>query len=223
MNFQEDVVSKIGNLTVLNMGEIIANIDSREISLVTGGDGEDIILLLPTLGDNFVSSGAGDDILVGNGGDDTLNGGEGDDLIASLSGNDSLSGGRGNDTLTGGGVSFTNDLLLVTVDTSGIDTLTGGEGEDLFVLGGRSSTISKEAETDIIYYDEAGNKDYALITDFNKIEDTINLGGATSDYHLGSSRNDLPAGTALYQDGELIAIIQGSSQLSLEDSYFQGN
>ena len=206
------------NLTVLNIAAIIANIDSREISLVTGG--QDIILLFPASEDSSVYSGAGDDILVGSLGDNTLDGGEGDDLIAGLGGNDSLSGGRGNDTLTGGGVSFLNDRLFVTVDTSGIDTLTGGLGEDLFVLGGESSTIATEAKKDIIHYDEAGNNDYALITDFNKIEDTINLGGAISDYHLGSSPNGLPIGTALYQDEELIAIIQGSSQLSLEESYF---
>ncbi len=210
------------NLTVLNIAAIIANIDSREISLVTGGDGQDIIILLPASEANSVSSGSGDDILVGNLDDNTLDGEEGDDLIAGLGGNDSLSGGKGNDTLTGGGVSFLNDRLFVTVDTSGIDTLTGGLGEDLFVLGGESSTISTEAKTAIIYYDEAGNNDYALITDFNKIEDTINLGGAISDYYLGSSPNGLPIGTAIYQDEELIAIIQGSSQLSLEESYFQG-
>ena len=212
----------IVDLTGLDMRAIIANIDDDRISLKEGNE-RDIIFFSSVVSDNSVSSGGGDDILVGNGGDDTLDGGEGDDLIAGLGGNDSLSGGTGDDTLTGGGVSFTNDRLFITVDTSGIDTLTGGIGRDLFVLGGRSSTTSAEAETDIIHYDEAGNNDYALITDFNKTEDTINLGGATSDYYLGSSPNGLPAGTALYQDSELIAIIQGSSQLSLEDSYFQGS
>ena len=71
-------------LTVLNMGAIIANIDSRKISVVTGGDGQDIIILLPASENSSVYSGAGDDILVGNLDNNTLDGGEGDDLIAGL-------------------------------------------------------------------------------------------------------------------------------------------
>lgn len=195
----------------------MANISSS--SLLLDGQGINNIILFPGQ-DNSVSSGGGNDILVGSQDNDTLNGGDGNDIVAGLGGNDYLLGGGGNDTLTGGGISFMNESLFVTVDSSGIDTLTGGSGADHFVIGGQSLN---EAETDIIHYDEAGNNDYALITDFNKLEDTINLGGNKNNYHLGSSPTNLPTGTALYQGGELVAIIQGSSQLSLDESYFQGS
>ena len=209
--------------TILMRGDLGATITNTIISdtPIDGGGGNDVIVSPD--GNNSVSGGAGDDILVGSEDNDTLNGGEGNDIIAGVGGNDSLLGEEGNDTITGGGVSFINDSLFVTEDASGMDTLTGGIGEDLFVLGGQSSPLSAEGETVIIHYDEAGNDDYALITDFNAIEDTINLGGATSDYHLGSPPTNLPAGTALYRGDELIAIIQGSSPLSLDESYFQGS
>ncbi|MGK7938019.1 MAG: calcium-binding protein [Xenococcaceae cyanobacterium] len=208
---------KINSLMIVDIGAIMANASSS--NLLLDGQGVNNIILFPGQ-DNPFFSGAGDDILVGSQNNNTLNGGEGNDIVAGLGGNDYLLGGGGNDTVTGGGISFMNDSLFITVDSSGIDTLTGGSGADLFVIGGQSLN---EAETAIIHYDEAGNNDYALITDFNKLEDTINLGGAKSNYHLGSSPNNLPTGTALYLGSELIAIIQGSSQLSLDDSYFQGS
>ncbi|MBE9168975.1 hypothetical protein IQ238_16125 [Pleurocapsales cyanobacterium LEGE 06147] len=181
--------------------------------------GEGNIIIFDMDGDNSLTGGPGDDILVGGKEDDTLEGGEGNDILVGIDGNDYISGGKGDDTLTGGGINFVNDTLFVTLDTSGIDTLSGGQGADLFVLGGNSQTQSEI----VIHYDEAGNDDYALITDFNLDEDKIFLGGSKNDYRLGSSPNDLPVGTALYREDELIAIIQGSSELSLNESYFQGS
>jgi serralysin len=195
-------------------GLLVTNISSNDVSI--DGGGEDDIIFADD-GDTSLASGAGDDILGGSEGDNILTGQEGNDIVAGLGGSDDLRGGKGNDTLTGGGVSFTEDRLLVTVDTTGIDTLTGGEGEDLFVLGGESSSASGEI---IIHYNEAGNDDYALITDFDQTQDEIKLGGSIDDYSLGSSPTDLPEGTAMYQENELIAIIQGISDLSLSGDYF---
>lgn len=174
---------------------------------------------------NVIDTGAGDDILLGGAGDDTLSGGTGNDLLLGLGGNNSLSGNAGNDTITGGGIAYINDgsssVLTVTADTSGTDTITGGEGADRFVLGGNTSA---EAGSDlIIHYDEAGNSDYALIQDFDSSQDTIELGGSKNDYSLGTSSSELPSGTALYRGSELIAIIQGSANLSLSASYFNGS
>lgn len=197
-----------------NAGMLVADMSSSNISV--DGGGEDDVIFSPE-GDNSLATGAGNDIMGGSEGNDTLSGQEGNDIIAGLGGSDDLRGGKGNDTLTGGGISFTEGRLYVTVDTTGIDTLTGGEGNDLFVLGGESSSTSGEI---IIHYDEAGNNDYALITDFDKTQDEIKLGGSIDDYRLGSSPTDLPAGTALYQEDELIAIIQGSSDLNLSGDYF---
>ena len=195
-------------------GTLAAEISSSNLSLDDGGD--DDVIFSPD-SDNSLATGAGNDVIGGSEGNDTLSGQEGNDIVAGLGGSDDLKGGKGNDTLTGGGISFTEDRLYVTVDTTGIDTLTGGGGNDLFVIGGKSSATSGEV---IVHYDEAGNNDYALITDFDNTQDEIKLGGSIDDYRLGSSPRDLPEGTAIYQDNELIAIIQSSSDLSLSGDYF---
>ncbi|MFM2313707.1 MAG: hypothetical protein RLZZ04_2983 [Cyanobacteriota bacterium] len=195
-------------------GTLVA--ESSSSSLSVDGDGDDDIIF-STDSDNSLVTGAGNDVIGGSKGDDTLSGQEGNDIIAGLGGSDDLRGGEGNDTLTGGGISFTEDRLYITVDTTGIDTLTGGKGNDLFVTGGKSSAASGEV---VVHYDEAGNNDHALITDFDKTQDEIKLGDSIKSYRLGSSPNDLPEGTALYQENELIAIIQGSSDLSLSGDYF---
>ena len=182
-------------------------------------------------GGEVISGGMGDDILVSLGGNDTLDGKGGNDILA---GGDSLIGGPGNDTLTGGGISVKNDKIFVTSDASGIDTLTGGKGSDLFVLGGESSNLftegsnliivggesqpeSENNSVTIVHYDEAGNDDYALITDFDPREDVIRLGASKNDYSL----INLPSSTELYFGEELVAIIEGNTELSLNNSYFQ--
>ncbi|NEO35933.1 MAG: hypothetical protein F6J90_06170 [Moorea sp. SIOASIH] len=195
---------------------------SRAISATfNGGKGNDI--LTSTSGNNFFSGGEDDDILLGGIGNDTLDGGEGNDIIAGLSGDDSISGGLGDDTLTGGGIFLFKEGSSTTIkvsDTSGIDTLSGGEGADRLVLGGKSQFFR---ETTVIQYDEAGNDDYALITDFNTAEDVIQLGGSKSDYRLGSSPIGLPSGTGIFLGNELTAIVQGSSELDLSARYFEGS
>lgn len=198
---------------ITNADTFVSENNSSSFSVTEGGD--DVIL--STDSDNSLTTGAGNDVIGGSEGNDTLSGQEGNDIIAGLGGNDNLRGGKGNDTLTGGGVSFTGDRLFVTVDDTGVDTLTGGRGNDLFVIGGKSSATSEEI---VVHYDEANNNDYALITDFDNTQDEIKLGGSIDDYRLGSSPSDLPEGTAVYQENELIAIIQGSSDLSLSGDYF---
>jgi serralysin len=201
-------------ITSADTGTLVTEISSSNISVDDGGD-DDVILSGD--GNSSLATGAGNDVIAGSEGNDTLNGEEGNDLVAGLGGSDDLRGGEGDDTLTGGGVSFAEDGLYVTVDTTGIDTLTGGEADDLFVIGGQSSASSEEI---VVHYDEAGENDYALITDFDSTQDEIKLGGSIDGYRLGSSPGDLPEGTAVYQENELIAIIQGSSDLSLSDDYF---
>ncbi|MEM7557327.1 MAG: hemolysin-type calcium-binding protein, partial [Cyanobacteria bacterium P01_A01_bin.84] len=70
------------------------------------------------------------------------------------------------------------------------------------------------------YYDAEGNDDYALITDFNMAEDLIHLDGAAEDYSLGASSPDLPEGISIFQQEELIAIVQGAA-IDLDADYFQ--
>lgn len=208
----------------------------QESYILVGGTGNDTLLgrqgndIISDLGgDNFLFGDQGDDILTAAEGNDTLDGGEGNDLLIGLGGNNFLLGSMGNDTLTGGGIAYINDtgsstpILVVTADTRGLDTITGGEGADRFVLGGNPDPQLANGAPPIIFYDEAGNSDYALITDFDSSQDVIELGGFKIDYRLDLSPSGLPTGTAIYLQDELVAIVQGSSDLSLGASYFLGS
>jgi len=208
---------EITSIDTGNLEDVETLVAESSSSILSVGDGGDNDVIFSTDSDHSLATGAGNDVIGGSEGGDTLSGEEGNDIIAGLGGSDELRGGKGNDTLTGGGVSFTEDRLYVTVDTTGIDTLTGGGADDLFVIGGESLATSGEV---IVHYDEAGNNDYGLITDFDNTQDEIKLGGSIDDYRLGSSPMDLPEGTALYQENELIAIIQDSTDLSLSGDYF---
>ena len=191
--------------------------------IINGTAGEDTISGLQ--GNDKIFGDRGSDVLSGNQNDDYLDGGKGRDTIAGGEGNDTLIGGLGNDLLQG---DAGNDILT-GVDTNAInpgleevDTLTGGGGSDIFRLGDASTT----------YYDnrndaDAGDGDYALITDFNASEDIIQLHGNVSDYLLVSlSQSNLPS-TAIFRktagQNELIGILQGGSNLSLQASsnYFK--
>lgn len=199
------------------------NILASRATSVNFNGGKGNAILTSTSGNNVFSGGEDDDILLGGIGNDTLDGGEGNDIIAGLSGDDSISGGLGDDTLTGGGIFLSKEGSSTTIfvsDTSGIDTLSGGEGADRLLLGGKSQFVG---ETTVIQYDEAGNDDYALITDFDTSEDVIQLGGSKSDYRLDSSPIGLPSGAGIFLGNELTAIVQGSLDLDLSASYFEGS
>ncbi|PIG93096.1 FG-GAP-like repeat-containing protein [Gloeocapsopsis sp. IPPAS B-1203] len=150
--------------------------------------------------------------------------GTGNNLNNTITGNSSdngLYGRAGNDLLIG---NAGNDFLFGTDGTVGDkDTLTGGSGRDTFVLGNATT----------VFYDDRnsitpGFNDYALITDFNINDDLIRLNGKRTDYILRafSGGGNLPAGTAIFRQvngevDELIAIVQGSSSLSLNGNYFK--
>ncbi|NER85084.1 MAG: calcium-binding protein, partial [Leptolyngbya sp. SIO1D8] len=169
--------------------------------------------------DNVVTGNIGANILLGNAGNDTLDGNAGNDRLIGGAGEDSLLGGSGNDTLIG-----TDDFNTVGAVDQGvgtIDIMTGAAGSDRFVLG----------QSGRVFYDDGfsggfGSNDYALITDFEKTSDTIQLWGKASDYALGSAFPFGVLGIALYLrtpnifSDDLVAIVQGGSNLNLNDSYF---
>ncbi|MFK0734592.1 MAG: DVUA0089 family protein [Gloeotrichia echinulata GP01] len=154
---------------------------------LVGGDGADTIS--GNAGNDRVFGGFGNDDISGDAGNDQLNGDGGDDLVQGGAGNDIVFGGTGfgNDTLIGGNDADTllggsgNDSLdggngkdrLTGVETVApgfefvldVDTLTGGANSDTFVLGTNTQ----------LFYDNGGNSDYALITDFNINKDVIEL------------------------------------------------
>jgi len=208
---------------------------------VFGLDGQDTIYgnqgndsLDGGTGNDTIFGGQDSDTLVGREGDDLLNGNLGNDQVRGGSGNDTLYGGKGNDSITGGtgsdliGGDNGNDTLIganlgdANPGVGEIDTLTGGSGVDRFVLGDSSK---------VFYNDGTGSSfSYAVITDFNLSEDSIQLKGNVSNYVLGGSPSGFPTGISIYLDDdgivgftagdELIAIAQGVPSLSLTSSYF---
>ncbi|BAY41396.1 hypothetical protein NIES2111_57920 (plasmid) [Nostoc sp. NIES-2111] len=213
-----------------------------EISLtgddyLDGGEGDDIIR--SGFGNDTLIGGNGDDLLIDlnfrfGGGDDYLDGGNGNDTLRGGTGNDTLNGGNGNDTLIGAETPGTVPIEFRIYGIGEIDTLTGGNGSDTFVLG--LPGLNEVGNIDSFYGSRnrdpggglitQGNNDYALITDFNSTQDTIQLAGTINDYVLGSSGDGLPSGIGIYltipdsATNELIAIVQGDTNLSLNASYF---
>ncbi len=177
--------------------------------------------------DNLAGGTANDNIR-GGAGNDYITGGDGNDALFGDSSNDTLYGGRGNDSVFGGIGSDRvfgddgDDVLTGADATTGrgfgeIDRLTGGTGRDRFVLGATQGAFYSDNNIST-----SGLSDFAVITDFNALEDTIQLSGPKSRYSLGASPAGLTAGTAIFLNEsrpELIAIVQGST-LNLSANYF---
>ncbi|MDF0552331.1 hypothetical protein [Kamptonema sp. UHCC 0994] len=178
---------------------------AQEDDTISGRQGNDKIF--GNVGQDVLSGNLNDDYLDAEKGQDILIGGDGNDSLFGGLGNDVLKGDNGNDILTG------VDINAINPGIEEIDTLTGGGGSDIFVLGDVNNT----------YYDN-GDTDYALITDFNASEDSIQLNGKADDYLLVPFSQANQTGTAIYRkasaQNELISILQGGSNLSLSGNYF---
>lgn len=205
-----------------------------------GSDGNDRILGTGVDPNNRTS-----DAIFGRGGNDTLIGGGGNDLLFGEAGNDTLTGGFGNDWLYGGdgndrlegtGAFFPNPSSNSSRGAGEVDILIGGAGRDTFQLWSLNGGFGTPGGIGASYRYN-GNVDYALIADFKKSEDTIELRkkdgfsidtGVTVEYSLGASPSGLPQGTGIYVNNlgakpDLIAILQGvdPSSLSLCEPYFK--
>ena len=161
------------------------------------GDGDKNIIR-GTNGDDLLEGGPGrsSDDIRGLGGNDTLKGRAGHDHLVGGAGNDKLHGNDGNDTLDG--TDSINDGV------GEWDVLAGGKGKDVFVLG----------DKDGAYYLGKGNKDFALIKDFELGQDKLVLNGSVGDYEF--------KGNEIYQDGDLVANLVGvrNFELGAEDIQF---
>lgn len=122
---------------------------------LAGGSGNDTIR--GDGGADEIFGDVGDDNLGGGSGLDLVDGGAGNDFVSGDLGNDTLLGGIGNDTINGGG---NNDLIN---GGAGTDLMTGGSGADTFVFALKSdSRLGLLADH---------------ITDFNALEDRLDLSG----------------------------------------------
>ena len=143
-------------------------------------------------------------------GDDTIIGGSEKDLIIDYSGSDSLMGGAGSDYI------FTPDYDLDRYD--GVDTVNGGNGNDLlWIDDGDNATGGTGIDAFVIeanIYDP--NYEPIAITDFNRNEDTIEIGvlswplNAPIDQNRLDTELDFDARqTLIYVDDDVVAKLDG--------------
>lgn len=175
---------------------------------------------------DLIEAYEGNNNLFGRRSNDFLDGGEGKDILYGYAGNDTLVGGASDDLLNGAGLAYKDSTGSQNFGNEDVDTLTGGSGRDTFQLWGGSGRSGIDA-----YYNGTGDRDYALISDFDLSEDIIqltNIEGASSIvspvyYSLGASSDGLS--TALYVSNrgkkpDLIAVLQ---DVSVESLSFGGN
>lgn len=175
------------------------------------GYGDDDLLLGKGGNDELYGDRGPEGIHTGIAGNDTLNGGSGNDKLYGDGANDLLDGGSGNDTMDGGVGYDTllggsgNDFLVggQRGNHIEIDELTGGEGVDTFAFGNYHGNL----------YSNGGDSDYGVITDFDPSNEIVRLD--MGNYSFGASPIAGISGTAIYDNSELIGILEGVSQHSV--------
>ncbi|NJM96063.1 MAG: hypothetical protein HC800_01575 [Phormidesmis sp. RL_2_1] len=126
-----------------------------------------------------------------------LLGESGDDFLEGGIGSDTLEGGAGNDVLDG------TDAIAAGYFEK--DILGGGLGADTFVLGNANQA----------YYLGGGDRDYAVIKDFNAAEDIVQLHGSASNYTQQRQGNDTYLSYQGSNTSELVAIFKNVSSVNL--------
>jgi hypothetical protein len=137
-----------------------------------------------------------------------------DEILVGFRGSDIMKGGDGADTLIG------VDPNARKPGVSERDTLIGNQGPDVFAVGNVRSVFYNDGKRTTI-----GLQDYALIKDFNRTDDRIQLHGRHSHYRLGASPQGVPKGIGIFLENgktdELVAIVQGQRNLRLTNPAFQ--
>lgn len=124
----------------------------------------------------------------------------GDDVLYGGIGNDFLDGGSGDDVLIG------TDALAAGYFEK--DILKGGLGADSFVLGDASRA----------YYLGNSDRDYALIKDFDPLQDTVLMYGSAANYTQQHQGSDI---YLFYQGAspDLIAIFENKASLNFSAGF----
>ena len=143
-------------------------------------------------------------------GDDTIIGDSEQDLLIDYSGADSLTGGAGSDFI------FTPDYDLEQYD--GTDTVNGGKGNDLLWIDDGDTATGGTGIDAFVIEANTYDRNYGpiTITDFNRDEDTIEIGvfswplNAPIDQSRLDTQMDFDARqTLIYVDDEVVAKLDG--------------
>jgi Ca2+-binding RTX toxin-like protein len=217
------IISKLGNDIIGgNQGnDRIDTSDGNDLVVagkdqdtVTGGSGDDILsgelgrdLLYGEAGNDIIFGGQNEDVASGNLGEDSIAGGKDSDLLDGNEGNDVLFGNTGRDLIDGG---EDNDWLYGGQDD---DTLVGASGNDVLLGDIGNDCLHGGAGADIFILNIGHGSD--IIADFTVGEDKIGLlaGLEAANLQLVNSNGS----TTVSFNGELLATVQGVTNLSLTD------
>jgi Ca2+-binding RTX toxin-like protein len=138
------------------------------------------------LGSNFSDKLEGSkksETMIGASGSDILDGGGGEDIIIGAS--PELGGGKGE-----------------------VDEMTGGKGKDIFVLGTEDGVLYDDGKKK-----KNGKKDYAVITDFNPKQDSMQLHGHRDDYFVDDYQKNGQGWQGVVYDSNQNGLMDRSDEL----------
>lgn len=129
-------------------------------------------------------------------------------------GSDSITGGTGNDSITG---VLKTGTAAKDLGMGQIDVLTGGAGQDTFLLGDSRGIFYNDYKNNNL-----GNADYALIKDFNLVDDKLQLKSGSYLFNTSSGslslywdrNNNGSLNTTGNNQDELIAVLNNITGLS---------
>jgi Ca2+-binding RTX toxin-like protein len=101
-------------------------------------------------------------------------------ILWGTTGNDTITGGGGDDRIAGVPVT---GVLPANLGRGQIDTLTGGSGKDTFLLADSRGNFYDDGSTRT-----QGLTDYALIKDFNSLDDKLQLRSSSQYLYRHSTR-----------------------------------
>ena len=187
--FIQDVIDQHeedGNAAAAEAVRGLFDLDTIDIDVLRGGDGDDTIIGLG--GVNHMDGGAGDDTLLGGLGRDTIYGGEGNDEIIGKAGNDLVISGLGDDFIQGNRGDDTFHYI------GGNDTFIGGMGNDTLKFdfdGTFNLSLSSHREQAIGSYEVnvKGVENVQGNDEFNKL-----FGNSDDNTIFATKGNDIYAG-----------------------------
>jgi hypothetical protein len=123
---------------------------------------------------------------------------------------ETMIGAFGNDTIDGGGG---KDKIIGAAPESGggkreVDEMTGGKDKDLFVLGTEDGVLYDDGKKK-----KNGKKDYAVITDFNPKQDSMQLHGSRDDYFVDDRQKNGQGWQGIVYDSNQNGLLDRSDEL----------
>ena len=204
----------------LMASERIGGDDGKNVLLGDGGrdlmigfDGNDKLFGFGDTDDLFGDEG--NDMLFGGTGGDYLHGGDGRDMLFGQAGNDMLWGDAGKDKLFGGSG---DDILM---GGTGNDWLTGGSGQDMFVIKQEDVGTGIDYIKDMLIGVNGDTLDLSDVlpgVDPGDLDDYVGLFEMNGDTHV-----KVDAGGSNPQQGETVAVLEGVTNVDLDQLVVTGN